>query len=39
MRRYPNVVVRRSVHNQSSRNGIKPQIIVVHSTESAQPAR
>jgi N-acetyl-anhydromuramyl-L-alanine amidase AmpD len=35
MRRYPNVVVRRSVHNQSSRNGVKPQIIVVHSTESA----
>lgn len=32
---YPDVVVRRNVRNQSSRNGVKPRLIVVHSTESS----
>lgn len=31
---FPNVVIRRDVANQSSRNGIKPTLIVIHSTES-----
>jgi N-acetyl-anhydromuramyl-L-alanine amidase AmpD len=35
---YPNVVLRRNVRNQSSRNGIKPTLIVVHSTESSNVA-
>jgi hypothetical protein len=35
MSRYvPHVVVRRHSPNQSSRNGVRPQIIVLHSTES-----
>jgi N-acetyl-anhydromuramyl-L-alanine amidase AmpD len=33
-RRYPNVVIRRNVVNQSSRNGVRPDLIVLHSTES-----
>lgn len=31
----PHVVVRRNVRNQSSRNGVKPKLIVVHATESS----
>lgn len=34
-RAYPNVVIRRAARNQSSRNGIRPQLIVIHSTESS----
>lgn len=35
MSRYtPNVVISRSSPNQSSRNGARPRLIVVHSTES-----
>jgi N-acetyl-anhydromuramyl-L-alanine amidase AmpD len=30
----PRVTVRRLVRNQSSRNGVKPRLIVVHATES-----
>jgi N-acetyl-anhydromuramyl-L-alanine amidase AmpD len=33
-RKYPNVVVRRNVANQSSRNGVRPDLIVLHTTES-----
>lgn len=32
-RAFPNVVVRRNVACQSSRNGARPQLIVLHSTE------
>lgn len=35
-RTYPNVVVRKNVRNQSSRNGVRPSIIVVHTTESQE---
>jgi N-acetyl-anhydromuramyl-L-alanine amidase AmpD len=36
MSRYvPHVVVRRRSPNQSSRNGVKPRIIVLHSTEGS----
>lgn len=31
---YPRVVVRRNVRNQSSRNGGRPDLIVLHTTES-----
>lgn len=34
MRVEPNVVIRENVCNQSSRHGVKPILIVVHSTES-----
>ena len=33
MRLRPNVVHRRDVRNQSSRNGVKPWLIVIHTTE------
>jgi hypothetical protein len=34
MRLKPKIVVRRNVVNQSSRGGVKPRLIVLHSTES-----
>lgn len=34
-RRYPNVRVRHRSPNQSSRGGVKPRLIVLHSTEGA----
>lgn len=33
-RALPSVVIRRNVRNQSSRNGVRPRLIVIHSTES-----
>jgi N-acetyl-anhydromuramyl-L-alanine amidase AmpD len=32
----PHVTVRRMAGNQSSRNGVRPQLIVIHATESSQ---
>lgn len=37
-RRTPSVVIERSVVNQSSRGGVAPRIIVLHSTESSEQA-